>query len=240
MSGDLKIEIYADGANPEQMFAAYEHGLVKGFTTNPTLMRKAGVDDYAAFAKHIVTRFPTVPVSFSALSDDFVGMEREAREISTWGPGVFVKIPITNTQGEPSAPLIKTLTTAGVRVNVTAVATTEQVRQAAQNLNPDIPAIVSVFAGRIADTGRDPVPVMEESLEILRSLPLTKLLWASPRELLNVLQADRIGCHIITLTPDILCKLAWIGKDLTNLSLETVRMFHDDARAAGYVLSPKR
>jgi len=240
MSVALRIEIYADGANPEEMAAAYDQGMVKGFTTNPTLMRKAGVDDYTAFAKHIVKRFPGAPVSFSAPSDDFVGMEREAREISSWGPAVFAKIPITNTQGESSAPLIRTLAAAGVRVNVTAVATTEQVAEAARNLRPDVPAIVSVFAGRIADTGRDPVPVMQEALEILRPLPLAKLLWASPREVLNVVQADNIGCHIITLTPDILRKLAWIGKDLTTLSLETVRMFHDDARAAGYVLGPKR
>jgi transaldolase len=240
MSGALRIEIYADGANPEEMAAAYEQGLVKGFTTNPTLMRKAGVDDYMAFAKHIVSRFPEVPVSFSALSDDFAGMEREAREISTWGPAVFVKIPITNTQGEPSAPLVGTLCAAGVRVNVTAVATTEQVAEAARHIRRDVPAIVSVFAGRIADTGRDPVPVMQEALEILRPLPLAKLLWASPREVLNVVQADRIGCHIITLTPDILRKLTWIGKDLTKLSLETVKMFHDDAREAGYVFGPKR
>ena len=240
MKDGLQIEIYADGANVEEMVAAYRQGLVQGFTTNPTLMRKAGVDDYRAFAREILRQLPGVAVSFSALSDDFAGMEREAREISTWGPGVFVKIPITNTKGDSSGPLLRTLAAAGVRVNVTAVLTVEQVRDAARQLHPDVEAIVSVFGGRIADTGRDPVPTMQEALAILKPLPRAKLLWASPRELLNVVQADQIGCHIITLTPDILQKLAWIGKDLTRLSLETVRMFHNDVQAAGYALGATR
>ncbi len=236
MPNDLKIDLYADGADVKDMVAARQAGLVKGFTTNPTLMRKCGVSDYEAFAREALQAVSGMPISFEVFADEFDEMERQAKLIATWGDAVFVKIPITNTRGESAVPLIARLSAAGVKLNITAILTLDQVRAVAGALNPDVPAIVSVFAGRIADTGRDPVPIMRESLEILKAKPKAQLLWASPRELLNIIQADECGCHIITVTSDILKKLAMVGKPLEELSLDTVKMFYTDAAAAGFRL----
>jgi transaldolase len=233
---DLKVKIFADGADVKGMVEMYKKPFVKGFTTNPTLMRKAGISDYRAFAKEVIAAIPDRPISFEVFSDDFAEMERQAREIATWGEHVYVKIPVTNTRREPAAELIERLSHAGVRVNVTAVMTLEQVREVTRRLRGGAPACVSVFAGRIADSGRDPIPLMTESVSILRDAPAAELIWASPRELLNIFQADDIGCHIITVTHDILAKLSNVGKDLDQYSLETVRMFHDDAQKAGFTL----
>lgn len=233
---ELKIQLYSDGAVIEEMVAAHQSGQVKGFTTNPTLMRKAGVSDYAAFARAALAAIPDLPISFEVFADEFDEMERQARLLASWGDNVYVKIPITNTKGESATGLIRKLARDGIKLNVTAILTLEQVRAVAENLNPEVPAIVSVFAGRIADTGRDPVPIMEESLRILRPLPRAELLWASPRELYNVIQADQCGCHIITITPDLMKKLALVGKSLESMSLDTVSMFYRDASAAGYSL----
>ncbi|MEM8811187.1 MAG: transaldolase [Pseudomonadota bacterium] len=230
----LKVKIFADGADLESMKALNQNPAVKGFTTNPTLMRKAGITDYVAFAKEVLAAIPDAPVSFEVFADDFPSMEAQAMEIKSWGDNVFVKIPVTNTKGEPSAPLIKKLSAAGVKLNITAIFTLEQVRTIADALDPDTPAVVSVFAGRVADTGLDPIPLMTECVEILKSRPKAELLWASPRELLNILHADQVGCHIITVTPDVLGKLKLIGKDLDQYSLETVEMFYKDASAAGF------
>ncbi|HUP59001.1 MAG TPA: transaldolase [Thermoanaerobaculia bacterium] len=232
----LRISIYADGADVRDMISARDRGLVRGFTTNPTLMRKCGVSDYESFAREALQAVSGMPVSFEVFADDFEEMERQATRISTWGESVFVKIPITNTAGESAIPLIARLSAAGVKLNITAVLTLEQVRAIVAVLHPDVPAIVSVFAGRIADTGRDPVPLMREAAAIVAAKPKAQLLWASPRELLNIFQADECGCHIITVTSDILRKLAMVGKPLEELSLDTVKMFHDDAAAAGYRL----
>jgi len=234
----LTIKIFADGADLDVIRTLAGHPLVKGFTTNPTVMRKADVDDYEAFAKAVLAAVDGQPVSFEVFADDFDTMERQARKIATWGDNVTVKIPVTNTKREFSGPLITRLTEAGVQVNVTAILTLDQVRKvaAALALAPETPAVVSVFAGRIADTGRDPVPVMREALSLLESKPKAELLWASSREILNVFQADAIGCHIITVTRDVLGKLSLIGKDLAEYSLETVKMFHDDAAGAGYAI----
>lgn len=236
MAPDLRIDLYADGADVRDMIAARQSGIVKGFTTNPTLMRKCGISEYEAFAREALNAVSGMPISFEVFADDFAEMERQAKLIANWGGGVFVKIPITNTRGESSIPLIARLSAAGVRVNVTAVTTLEQVGDVAGVLDPSVPAIVSVFAGRIADTGRDPVPLMKQAVEILRSKPKARLLWASPRELLNIFQAEACGCHIITVTSEILKKLALVGKTLEEMSLDTVKMFHDDASAAGYRL----
>ncbi len=236
MVPQLKISIYADGADVRDMIAARDGGLVKGFTTNPTLMRKCGVADYAAFAREALDATGGMPISFEVFADDFDEMERQAKLIATWGEPVFVKIPITNTKGESAIPLIKRLADAGVKLNVTAILTLDQVRAVVDALNPDIPAIVSVFAGRIADTGRDPVPLMREAAEICAAKPKAELLWASPRELLNIFQAEECGCRIITVTSDILKKLAMVGKSLDELSLDTVKMFYNDASAAGFKL----
>jgi transaldolase len=236
MTPQLKIAIYADGADVRDMIAARDAGLVKGFTTNPTLMRKCGVADYAQFAKEALAATGGMPISFEVFADEFGEMERQARLIATWGDAVFVKIPITNTKGESSVPLIERLSAAGVKLNVTAILTLEQVRAVVDALHPDVSAIVSVFAGRIADTGRDPVPLMREAAEICSEKPKAELLWASPRELLNIFQAEECGCRIITVTADILRKLAMVGKSLDELSLDTVKMFHDDASAAGFRL----
>lgn len=232
----LKIEIYADGANLDDMVSALRQGVVKGFTTNPTLMKKAGIADYGAFARTVLAKITKLPISFEVFSDEWSEMERQALTINSWADNVYVKIPVTNTKSESSAPLISLLAGRGVKLNVTAILTTGQVREVAQALRREVPSIVSVFAGRIADTGRDPVPAMREALDILAPLPKAKLLWASSRELLNVIQADAIGCHIITVTPEILKKLSMAGKDLTELSLDTVKMFYEDARKAGYTL----
>ena len=236
MAADLRISIYADGADVREMIAARDGGIVKGFTTNPTLMRKCGVADYAAFAKEALAATSGMPISFEVFADDFEEMERQARLIATWGEAVFVKIPVTNTKGESAVPLIKRLADAGVKLNVTAILTLEQVRAVVDALNADVPAIVSVFAGRIADTGRDPVPLMREAAAICAAKPKAELLWASPRELLNIFQAEECGCRIITVTADILKKLAMVGKPLEELSLDTVKMFFNDASAAGFRL----
>lgn len=233
---DLKIKIFADGADLDGIAALKANPLVKGFTTNPTLMRKAGIDDYVRFARDVLTVVDGAPVSFEVFADEFSEMKRQAREIASWGPNVYVKIPITNTAGESAVPLIAGLAKDGVRVNVTAVMTPDQVRLVEAALDGDVPAVVSVFAGRIADTGIDPIPAMKECLEVLAGKPRAELLWASPRELLNIFQADAIGCHIITVTHDVLGKLENVGKDLTQFSLETVEMFYNDARAAGYTI----
>ena len=233
----LRIAIYADGADVKDMIAARDGGIVSGFTTNPTLMRKCGVLDYASFARDVLYAIgDDMPISFEVFADDFDEMERQAKRIATWGNSVYVKIPITNTRGASSVPLIANLAADGVKLNVTAILTNEQVAAVVNALNADVPAVVSVFAGRIADTGRDPVPLMTEAAAIVARKPKAQLLWASPRELLNVFQADACGCHIITVTSDILKKLAAVGKPLEQLSLETVKMFYDDAAAAGFTL----
>ena len=233
---ELRTKIFADGAELDGMLALYREPYVKGFTTNPTLMRKAGLSDYRAFAKDVVAAIPDRPISFEVFSDEFGDMERQALEIATWGPCVYVKIPVTNTRRQPSYDLVHRLSHSGVKVNVTAIMGLEQVRQVVAALKGGAPSNVSVFAGRIADTGRDPVPHMIEALDILRDEPRAELIWASPRELLNVVQAHQIGCHIITVTHDILKKLTLIGKDLDDYSLETVKMFYDDAQKAGFRL----
>jgi transaldolase len=233
---DLKVKIFADGADKEGMLEMYRQPWIKGFTTNPTLMRKAGISDYRGFARDIVRAIPDRPISFEVFSDDFAEMERQAHEIATWGDTVYVKIPITNTRRESSADLIRRLSHAGIKLNVTAMMTLEQVKQVAANVSPGVPCYVSVFAGRIADTGRDPLPLMTEAVKILRPLPKAELIWASPRELLNIIQADQIGCHIITVTNDILKKVKQIGYDLGQYSLDTVKMFYEDAQKAGFTL----
>ena len=232
----LNVKVYADGADRATMLEMYANPLIAGFTTNPTLMRKSGVADYKAFAKEILQQIPDRPVSFEVFADDFEGMERQAAEIASWGENVLVKIPITNTEGRPSRRLLRRLAQAGIRVNVTALLTLGQVREASECLADGPPAKISVFAGRVADTGRDPVPLMAAAVELLRPYANIELIWASPRELLNIFQADAIGCHIITATSDILKKLVLIGKDLREYSLETVKMFYEDARKAGYQL----
>lgn len=234
MLGRLRIKIFADGADVEVMKRAYRAGFVKGFTTNPTLMKKAGVTDYRAFAKEALGEIKKLPVSFEVFADDFSRMESEALEISSWAPNVYVKIPITNTSGESSIALIKKLSAKGLQLNITAITTLEQVQAAADALSADSHSVVSVFAGRVADTGRDPVPHMAMALRIIAKNPNIELLWASPRELLNIFQADSAGCHIITVSDDILKKSSMAGMDLAALSLETVKMFHRDAVSSGF------
>lgn len=234
MTQNRKIKLFADGAVLAEMKEAYRGGLVKGFTTNPTLMKKAGVTNYNEFAKEVLAEITDMPISFEVFSDDFENMEREARIINSWGENVFIKIPITNTKGESSIPLIKKLVADGLKLNVTAVMSIEQVKAVTEVLSPGVPAIVSVFAGRIADTGRDPMPIMRECIEILKKNPKAELLWASPREVLNVFQAEECGCHIITILPDLLKKLSCEGKDLEDFSLETVQMFYNDAVSLGF------
>ncbi|PYQ26766.1 MAG: transaldolase [Acidobacteria bacterium] len=236
MSPNLKISIYADGADVREMRVAAESGIIRGFTTNPTLMRKSGVTDYESFAREALEVTGDLPISFEVFADDFDEMERQAQLINTWGGSVFVKIPITNTKQASSIPLIARLSAAGVKLNITAILTLDQVRATVDALDANTPAIVSVFAGRIADTGRDPVPLMREAAAIVAKKPKAQLLWASPRELLNVLQAEECGCHIITVTNDIVKKLSMVGKPLEELSLDTVKMFYNDASAAGFRL----
>jgi len=233
---DLKVKLFADGADKAGMLEMYRKPFVKGFTTNPTLMRKAGVSDYRGFARDVLEAIPDRPISFEVFSDEFEEMERQAREIATWGPNVYVKIPVTNTRREPAYNLVRSLSHEGVKVNVTAMLTLDQVRAVADALRGGAPSCVSVFAGRIADTGVDPVPIMAESVRILVDVPGAELIWASPRELLNVFQAEAVGCHIITATNDILKKLDLIGKDLADYSLDTVKMFFNDAAQAGFTL----
>jgi transaldolase len=235
----LKVKLFADGADLAGIREMVANPIIKGFTTNPTLMRKAGVADYRSFALQVLGVVKDLPISFEVFDDDFAEMEKQAHEIAGWGKNVNVKIPVTNTRGEFCGPLVERLSRGGVRLNVTAVMTVEQVRRVADRLAPDTPAIVSVFAGRIADTGRDPVPIMAEAVKVLKSRPRAELIWASPRELLNIFQADAIGCHIITATNDILKKLSLVGKDLDRYSLETVEMFYKDAKAAGYSIATR-
>ncbi len=218
------------------MLELYAKPFIKGFTTNPTLMRKAGITDYRAFAREVLAEIRDKPICFEVLSDDFGEMERQALEIAGWADNVYVKIPITNTQRENCDALVKRLTDRRVKVNVTAIMTLAQVRRISAALNPATPSYVSVFAGRIADTGTDPVPLMRQAVEILKPNPQAELLWASPREIINIFQADAVGCPVITVTDDILKKLPLIGSDLADFSLDTVRMFVDDASGAGYSL----
>ena len=235
----LKVKLFADGADLTGIKEMAANLAIKGFTTNPTLMRKAGVSDYKAFALQALQVVGGRPISFEVFADEFGEMGKQAHEIASWGKNIYVKIPVTNTKGEFSGPLVERLTRAGIQVNVTALTTVDQVKRVADRLAPETPAIISVFAGRIADTGRDPVPIMAEAVKIMKKKPKSELIWASPRELLNIFQADEVGCHIITATNDILKKLPLIGKDLDAYSLETVEMFHKDAKAAGYSIATR-
>ncbi|MCZ2207546.1 transaldolase [Cylindrospermopsis raciborskii] len=233
---ELKTKIFADGADKTGMLEMYAKPYIKGLTTNPTLMRKAGISDYKSFCKDILLSIQDKPLSFEVFSDEFEEMERQALEISSWADNVYVKIPITNTRSQPSYDLIAKLSANRVKVNVTALMSLTQVRDVISVLNPEVPSYVSIFAGRIADTGRDPLPIIAAAIEMLKMLPNSELIWASPRELLNIFQADAIGCHIITVTNDILKKLVLVGYDLELFSLDTVKMFHNDALQAGYSL----
>lgn len=232
---NLNIKLYADGADIGEMYELYNKKIVSGFTTNPSLMRKSGVKDYKEFAKQVLELIPDMPISFEVFSDDFHEMEKEVREISSWGDNVYVKVPITNTKGTSTLPLIEKLSNDGIKLNVTAILTLGQVRSTVRVTSDKVPTIISVFAGRIADTGIDPTRIMRMSaVELISTKTKTELLWASTREVLNIIQAQDCGCDIITVTPDILKKLPMLGKDLTQLSLETVQMFHNDALSAGY------
>ena len=234
---ELRVKIFADGADKAGMFQLYANPLIQGMTTNPTLMNKSGIKDYEGFAKDILQTVKDKPISFEVFSDDFAEMRRQALKIAAWQGNVYVKIPVMNPAGVASYDLIRDLATAGVQLNVTAILTVEQVRAVADALNPAVPSVVSVFAGRIADTGTNPEPIMRESLEILKPLPKAELLWASVREVLNIFQADACGAHIVTVQHDILAKMIKMaGMALTELSLDTVRMFDRDAKSAGYTL----
>jgi transaldolase len=230
----LKVQIFADGADKAGMLEMYNKSFIKGLTTNPTLMKKAGIKDYEAFAKDILLEVKDKSISFEVFSDDLDEMEKQALKIATWGENVYVKIPITNTKGIPTYSLIKKLSDKGVKVNVTAIMTLEQVRDVVLSLNQNVPSYVSVFAGRIADTGVDPVPLMSAAVQITSMNSKAEVIWASPRELLNVFQADEIGCQIITVTNDILKKLELVDYNLNTYSLDTVKMFYNDAVSAGY------
>ena len=231
---DLKVKIFADGADLQEMIGMSEKSYISGLTTNPTLMRKAGVLDYRKFARDVLAEIQSKPISFEVFSDDLTEMKNQALEIASWGENVYVKIPISNTLGFSTSDVVYELTTAGVKVNVTAIMTPKQVEEIATSLNPKVPSYISVFAGRIADTGRDPIPTLKSSLEILQSNPSAELIWASPRELLNVIQADQINCHVITATKDILAKLILLGQNLEDYSLDTVKMFRNDALASAF------
>jgi len=232
----MKIKIFADGADKSTMLEMYQRDYIKGLTTNPTLMRKAGITDYRAFCKDILAHIKDKPLSFEVFSDEIIEIERQALEIAGWGENVYVKIPVTNTKGESCCGLISKLARQKIKVNVTAIMSLEQVWNVVSNLQPDVPSYVSVFAGRVADTGRDPIPMMSAALEMLKIAPASELIWASPRELLNVVQADLIGCHIITVTNDIINKMSLLGYNLDSYSLDTVKMFYRDAVAAGFKL----
>lgn len=234
MSQEIRIKLFADGAVLSEMQALYKAKTVQGFTTNPSLMRRAGVTDYAAFAKEAVEAIPDLPISFEVFSDDLASMEREARVIATWGPNVNVKIPICNTKGELTIPLIRKLAAEGFQLNITALFMLEQVEELAKVLNPDALAIVSVFAGRLADTGVDPIPLMKACAEVLANNPKAELLWASTREFINIFQAQECGCKIITAPKDVLSKLSNLGKTAEELTLDTVRTFYADAQQAGF------
>ncbi len=232
----LRVRIFADGADFEGMTRLYAHPAISGFTTNPTLMRKAGIRDYRAFARQVLAAIPDRPISFEVFSDDLDEMIRQGAEIAAWGGQVNVKIPITNSRGESCEPVVRALAARGARLNITALMTNQQVRQAASWLAGSAPSYISLFAGRIADTGRDPVPMVRQAVADLAAQPQLSLIWASPRELLNIFHADAAGCHVITVTHDMLVKLALVGHDLDAYSLETVRMFYNDAVAAGFRL----
>jgi transaldolase len=232
----LQVKIFADGADRAGMLDLYRNPLIKGFTTNPTLMNAAGIRDYEAFARDILAAIPDRPISLEVFSDDFAEMETQARRIASWGENVYVKIPVTNTHGESAVQLVRSLAKAGVKLNVTALMTLAQVRDASTALASGPPSCVSVFAGRVADTGRDPVPMMAAAVAMLAMYPQIELIWASPRELLNIFQANDIGCHIITVTHDVLKKLPLVGKNLVDYSLDTVKMFRNDAVKAGFRL----
>ena len=236
VTADLKVRIFADGADKRGILDLYRSPLIQGFTTNPTLMRQVGIADYEAFARDILAEIPDRPFSLEVFSDDFEEMGRQARKLAALGSNVYVKIPITNTLGESCGPLVRQLTKDGIKLNVTALMTLEQVRCMTAALGGSPSAYISVFAGRVADAGIDPLPIMRESLAIMRAEPQLELIWASPREIFNLVQADQIGCHIITVTHDLLKKLPSLGRDLTEFSLDTVKMFHRDALTAGYKL----
>jgi transaldolase len=233
---DLKVKLFADGADKAGMLEMYRNPMIKGFTTNPTLMRKAGITDYRRFAQEIVAAIPDRPISFEVFSDDATEMEQQAKEIASWGDNVYVKIPVTNTKRQPMYALVRRLSRAGAKINVTALLTLDQVKHVTEALAGGAPSYISVFAGRVADTGVDPIPVMAESVRIMKAAPAAELIWASPRELLNIFQADSVGCHVITATNDILKKLSLAGKDLAEYSLDTVKMFFNDAQQAGFTL----
>jgi transaldolase len=233
---ELRVQVFADGADKASILELYRQPYIKGFTTNPTLMRKAGVTDYERFAREILQQIPDRPISFEVFADDEAEMERQARKIARWAANVYVKIPVTNTRREPMYELVRRLSAEGIQVNATAVLALDQVEQLARALRGGAPSYISVFAGRVADTGRDPVPLMKSALELMAPEPNSQLVWASPRELLNIFQADEIGCHVITATSDVLKKIPIIGRDLHDYSLETVQMFHNDAARSGYKL----
>lgn len=230
------LKIYGDGASLGDFLRLYSEGSVQGFTTNPSLMARAGVADYEAFARELLTHVRDYPISFEVIADDFPEIRRQALKIASWGENVYVKLPITNTRGESSLPLARELSAAGVKLNITAILTLEQVAAAIDAVSIDTPAIISIFAGRIADTGIDPVPVMAAAVAMASTKPQVEILWASVREVLNLYQAQQCGCHIVTATADVLKKVAQYGKDLDDLSLETVAMFYSDAQSAGYSL----
>ncbi len=233
-SHELKIKLFADGANLDGMLEMYKKPFIKGLTTNPTLMRKAGISNYKSFALEVLANITDKPVSFEVFSDDLSEMEREGLEIASWAENVYVKIPITNTQGKSTFTVVEKLAAAKCKVNVTALMTAQQVEQISPAFNPSVPSCISIFAGRIADTGRNPEAIIQQSLELVNHLPECEIIWASPRELLNIFQANSIGCHIITATNDLLNKLTLVGKDLTEYSLDTVKMFADDALKSGF------
>jgi transaldolase len=232
----LNVKIFADGADLAGILDLYANPYIKGFTTNPTLMKKSGITDYEGFARQVLERITDRPISFEVFSDEFAEMERQARKISAWGANVYVKIPVTNTRRESSVDLVRRLASEGIQLNVTALMTPDQVRVISPALGDRVPSYISVFAGRVADTGREPAPLMREAVEVMAQHPNQELIWASPRELLNIFQADEIGCHVITVTHDVLKKLSLVGMDLDEYSLDTVKMFHGDAQKAGYSL----
>jgi transaldolase len=233
---EIRTKIFADGADLDGIVALAKQPHIRGFTTNPTLMWKAGLTHYEDFARRILEQVTELPISFEVFADDAAEMRRQAEQIAGWGENVYVKIPVTTTAGESMAPLARDLSADGVQVNVTAMFTPRQVAEVTEAVAGGAPSFLSVFAGRIADAGVDPIPIMREALHIMRAAPAAELIWASPRELLNLVQADSIGCHIITMTHDLLQKLPSLGKDLDQFSLETVRMFHQDAVSAGFQL----
>ena len=233
---DLKVKLYADGADLADLLAVASDPRISGFTTNPTLMRRAGVNDYESFARDVLSRITTRPVSFEVFSDELDEMRRQALAIASWGPNVYVKVPVTNTRAEWTDRLVRELSREGVQVNVTALTTVAQVDRVARALEGGAPSNISVFAGRVADTGTDPIPLMREAVAAAAQAARAEVIWASPRELLNIFQADEIGCHIITVTHDILAKLDLVGKDLDQFSLDTVKMFHGDASEAGFTI----